>query len=263
MYPDFSRDRHVRPHADLVERVDDRRVYGYDHGWDDPRVVLEVGFTEYDQLAVLDEFYKSGVEYDRAIKWLQTNDKPQGTVYSEHEPEHQRAFRRAGYRVDPANKDLDEGIPAVRDRLDWRDDPQGRPGLLLSDRCVETIRELMDYQEEEVGTSAAVDHSCDSLRYLVMGVDGETKTAGGVTDSSEVPPANTGDAAAARQSSSRGKIRYMRILLFKADLLLVGNIILLCYCKVTKRSSAFCGDLERFPGRHSALTSWTLVQSFG
>jgi len=40
----------------------------------------------------------------------------------------------------------------------------------------------MDYQEEEVGTAKATDHASDSLRYLVMGVDGETKTAGGVTD---------------------------------------------------------------------------------
>jgi hypothetical protein len=182
VYPDFSRDRHVREHDALAERVDGHREYGYDHGWDDPRVVLEAGYTEYGQLAILDEFYKSGVEYDRAVAWLTENDKPDGTVHAEHEPEHQHAFRRAGYRVEPANKDLDEGIPAVRDRLDWRDDPQGRPGLLISDECVETIRELMDYQEEEVGTARATDHAADSLRYLVMGVDGETKTAGGVTD---------------------------------------------------------------------------------
>lgn len=182
VYADFSRERHVRPAQSLRERVDSGwRVYGYDHGWDDPRVVLEVGRTEYDQLAVLDEFYKSGVEYERAIDWLDANDKPAGTVHSEHEPEHQRAFRKAGYSVEPAIKDLDEGIPAVRKRLDWRDDPQGRPGLLVADSCTNTIREFLDYQEDEVGKSKAVDHAMDSLRYVVMGVDGETLSAGGVT----------------------------------------------------------------------------------
>jgi hypothetical protein len=176
VYADFSRERHVRPTADLRDRCDEWRAYGYDHGWDDPRVVLEVGETEYGQLAVLDEFYEEGVEYQRAVEWLTDTDKPQGRVYAEHEPEHQRAFSQAGYPAEAAEKSLDEGIPAVRNRLDWRDDPQGRPGLLVADDCTNTIREFQDYQEDEVGTNKAVDHSLDSLRYLVMGVD-ETQAA--------------------------------------------------------------------------------------
>ena len=179
VYSDFSRERHERPHAELVDRVDDWRIYGYDHGWKDPRVVLEIGKTEYDQLAVIDEFYRTGVEYERAVEWLTENDKPKGVVYAEHEPEHQEAFRRAGYRVEPAVKDLDEGIPAVRDRLDWRDDPQERPGLLVSDRCAETVRELLHYREEQAGTAGATDPAAHSLRSAVMGTDGESKEAGG------------------------------------------------------------------------------------
>jgi len=179
VYGSFSRERHVRPAGELRARCDSWRVYGYDHGWDDPRVVLEVGTTEYDQLAVLDEFYREGVEYQRAVDWLTDNDKPRGTVYAESEPEHQKAFTKAGYRAEPATKDLDEGIPAVRKRLDWGDDPQDRPGLVIADSCTNTIRELLDYQEEEVGSAGAVDHAADSLRYVVMGVDGESLEAGG------------------------------------------------------------------------------------
>lgn len=179
VYPDFSRDRHVvgpdapSPVPDLRP---DWRIYGYDHGWDDPRVVLALGKTEYDQLVVLDEFYREGVEYQRAVEWLA--DRPEGTVYAEHEPEHQQAFRNAGFSVEPAEKDLDEGIPAVRNRLDWRDDPQDRPGLLVHGRCTNTIREFQDYQEDEVGTASAVDHALDSLRYAVMGEDGGGLEAG-------------------------------------------------------------------------------------
>jgi len=171
VYSDFSRERHVRPHSDLLQRCDDWRAYGYDHGWDDPRVVLEVGQTEYGQLAVLDEFYEENVEYQRAVDWLTNHDKPRGTVYAEHEPEHQRAFSQAGYRAEAAEKSLDEGIPAVRNRVDWRDDPQEKPGLLVADSCVNTIREFQDYQEDDVGTNKAVDHALDSLRYVIMGVD--------------------------------------------------------------------------------------------
>jgi hypothetical protein len=75
---------------------------------------------------------------------------------------------------------LDEGIPAVRDRFDWRDDPEDRPGLLIHERCVNTIRELQDYKEDEVGSSGATDHAADSLRYVVMGVDEPGPQAGGV-----------------------------------------------------------------------------------
>jgi len=177
VYDDFSRQRHTRNRSAITEQLDgDWRVYGYDHGWDDPRVVLEIGRTHYGQLVVLDEFYREGVEYQRAVEWLA--DRPTGTVYAEHEPEHQQAFRRAGFGVEPATKDLDEGIPAVRDRLDWRDDPEQRAGLLVVDDCVNTIREFQDYQEEEVGSATAVDHAMDALRYAVMGVDGESLDGG-------------------------------------------------------------------------------------
>ena len=41
-----------------------------------------------------------------------------------------------------------------------------RVGLLVSDRCGNLIRELLSYKEEDVGTSRAVDHCADALRYL-------------------------------------------------------------------------------------------------
>jgi hypothetical protein len=177
VYPDFSRERHVRTDEALPPLRENWRAYGYDHGWDDPRVVLEVAQTTHDQLVVIDEFYRENVEYERAVEWV--SNRPEGRVYAEHEPEHQQAFRTAGYPVEPATKDLDEGIPAVRNRLDWRDDPEDRPGLLVRDNCSNTIREFLDYQEEEVAKASAVDHALDSLRYVVMGEDGTTLEAGG------------------------------------------------------------------------------------
>jgi len=186
VYGDFTRERHVRPHDELVDRVGDVRVYGYDHGWDDPRVVVVAGWTEYDQLAVIDEFYRSETTVEALTDpggWLA--DKPTGTVYAEHVPDHYGKFRSAGFDVTPADKGLDEGIPAVRRRVAWRDDPDDRPGLLVSDRCTETIREFMDYQQDEVGTAKATDHAMDALRYLIMGVD-ETNGGSGVSYSGDM-----------------------------------------------------------------------------
>lgn len=180
VYSDFSRERHVVTDGTLPPIDDSWRIYAYDHGWNDPRVVLEIARTDYDQLAVIDEFYRENVPYEDAIAWLRDNDKPTGTVHAEHEPEHQQAFKRAGYGVEPAIKDIDEGIDRVRNRLDWRDDPQDRPGLLVHERCVNLIREFQDYKEDDVGSAAAVDHALDSLRYAVMGVDGDRGTAGAI-----------------------------------------------------------------------------------
>ena len=170
VYGDFSRERHVIPETEAYALVSgDWRMYGYDHGWGDPRVVLEIAKTSYGQYLVVDSFYRSETEYQKAVEWLVENDKPEGTVYAEHEPEHQEAFKRAGYDCEPAIKDLDEGIPAVRDYVDWRDDPEDRPGLLVSDRCVDLIKEFQSYKEEDVGSKRAVDHALDALRYAIMG----------------------------------------------------------------------------------------------
>lgn len=168
VYPTFSRNTHVIPHEKADELATDNALYGYDHGWGDPRVVIDARKTTYNQYLVYDLFYRSESKYQAAVAWLQRNEKPRGTIYAEHEPEHQEAFKQAGYPVEPAIKDLDEGIPAVRDRLDT-DDDSGRPGILISERCTEAIQEFLSYKEEHVGKSVAQDHFLDSLRYLIMG----------------------------------------------------------------------------------------------
>ena len=228
VYSQFSRETHVRPHSEASALVGDEwRAFGYDAGWNDPRVLLELGRTAYNQLVVLDEFYRSETHVDAAIGWLDETDKPTGTIYCEHVPGEIEQFRAAGWDAEKADKDLDSGIAEVRSRLesersDARDRPGKRrrrdgsagkgtpalpsrleqgyqaacgspssnadgeradpsreqsggsasdasptPGLLISDRCENLIRELLSYQEEHVGKSAAEDHCCDALRYAV------------------------------------------------------------------------------------------------
>jgi hypothetical protein len=241
VYDAFRRDVHVRPNDDVAGRVDEEwRVYGYDAGWNDPRVLLEIGKTGYGQLVVLDEFCQSGAHVSGAIAWLDQTDKPMGTIYCEHEPADVEKFKTAGYRAEKAVKSLDAGIAEVRKRLQhdgageidetaarsrvtrlnghddelsdhdgWEKvglaryrrsrgsgstsdgdegdaDPDGvagegagRVGLLVSERCEQTVREFLGYKEEHVGTSQAVDHCLDSLRYAVMGVAGVKRSSAG------------------------------------------------------------------------------------
>ena len=119
VYSQFSRDTHVLPHTDADELVeDDWRIYGYDAGWRDPRVLVEIGKTAYDQFLVLNEFYERNAHVEDAIRWLKENDKPQGSIYCEHEPSDIEKFTRSGYSAAKAAKSLDGGISEVRKRLE-------------------------------------------------------------------------------------------------------------------------------------------------
>lgn len=145
------------------------RIYGYDSGWNDPRVLPEIAKIGYGQLLVLDEFHVSSSHVEDAIAWLEQNRKPVGTIYAEHEPSEIQKMRRAGIRVEKAKKSLDAGISEVCQRFKPGNDEgeDGRPGLLVSDRCQNLIRELLSYKEEHVGKSHVDDHCSDSLRYAV------------------------------------------------------------------------------------------------
>ena len=187
VYSSFNRNDHVLPAAEAdVLAEDEFRFYGYDAGWTDPRVLLELGRTPYGQILVLDEFYRSESHVEDGIKWLKGQvgsrqvQRPKGVIYSEHEPEDITKFRKAGFQAVPANKSLNAGIPAVRRRLGT--DSEGNVGLLVADRCEKTISELQSYKEDEIGTSAAEDHAADTLRYAVMGYD-EGPSGGGNDDS--------------------------------------------------------------------------------
>lgn len=123
VYSEFTRDTHVIEHADAVDRLEDSdggdrwRVYGYDAGWRDPRVLLEIGRTDYGQLVVLDEFHASGSHVEDAIAWLDDREKPTGRIFAEHEPSDIKKFRSAGYPAVEAEKSIDAGISEVRKRL--------------------------------------------------------------------------------------------------------------------------------------------------
>lgn len=172
--------------------------------WNDPRVLLEIGKTPYEHLVVLDEFYRSDCHVEDAIAWLKSNDKPDGTIYAEHEPAEINKFQQAGASVEKAEKSIDAGISEVRKRLEpdgnsvaeasgtvqrltWggqRDEKQRREqraekveenprvGLLISDECHHTVREFLGYKEEHVGKGHAEDHCLDAPRYAVMGGSG-------------------------------------------------------------------------------------------
>lgn len=192
VYSQFSREHHVKPEDDVPDLVNWNAtpIYGYDAGWDHPRVFVEWRQTHHDQWIAVDMYYASEKPFDHLCDpddgsgWIYANEKERGIAYCEHEPEHILKLRQAGFRAIKAEKSLDEGIPHVRGLLERKGDP-ARPGLLVSDRCAEFVQEFQSYKEEHVGKSGDVpDHALDASRYaLFTHTPGST---GGDGDSSGV-----------------------------------------------------------------------------
>jgi len=175
VYDQFSRQTHVVDTDDVEDHVADEAdpIYGYDAGWDHPRVFVELYPTHYDQWLATDCYYETATEFEALCDpsdgtgWLYDQDKPRSYAYCEHEPEHIQKLRRAGFAAVKAEKSLDEGIPHVRGLL--KTDDSGRPGLLVAEDCVELIQEFQSYKEEHVGSSGDVpDHVLDALRYALF-----------------------------------------------------------------------------------------------
>lgn len=164
VYDTFAREQNVIENNVADNLVTPWRCYGYDHGWNHPRVVIEVGRTHSDQYIVRDMFYKEHTEVEDAIEWLRGRRK--GRVYAEHEPDHIRKFQKAGYPAQAGNKSLETGIPIVRGR--FAPDTDGEPGLLIAKRCDDLLQEIMSYQEDHVGTSGGPDDALDALRYAIV-----------------------------------------------------------------------------------------------
>jgi hypothetical protein len=141
-------------------------------------VVIEFGRTPTGQLVAVDEFYRRNTHVDDAIRWLE--ERPDGQIHSEHAPADIERFKNAGWRVEKADKDIDAGIDEVRNRLEDDEDDDETPGLLVSDRCENLIREFLGYKEDHVGKSAATDHGLDVTRYVCMGEVSSKPKGGGV-----------------------------------------------------------------------------------
>jgi len=174
VYDGFTRNTHVAPADDLADRLaEGRAIYGYDAGWNDPRVVVDVRQTHTGQWVVWDHYYQTEsrlaevVDPDDALEgtraWML--GRPDGPVYAEHEPSHIQQFRKAGWSAVKAEKSLDGGIDHVRDRLST---DEGRPGLVVTERCTDLIQEFLSYKEEHVGKNGAKDHALDALRYALF-----------------------------------------------------------------------------------------------
>jgi phage terminase large subunit len=184
VYEEFQRRTHVVP-ADQIPRQFRRIVIGTDWGFTNNGVMLVVGQTATGQRYVIHEEVHPGKLVDDA-GWLgiavalRERFRHMGHVEcfaaDPSEPGNIAALRaklNGAPVVRNADNRVREGIRRVSIAL-LPKKPHGRPGLLVSDACPHTIREIEAYvyqeirgvpSEEPVGVN---DHCMDALRYAEM-----------------------------------------------------------------------------------------------
>lgn len=193
VYPMFSERFHVRePPLDVVW---DEILFGADHGWEDPGVILLIGILGKGRDAqawVLDELYEQHREPDW---WLaQVGERvgwyPDAKWYPDHKPEVTAGWKRIGARIQDVDKSagtIEGGVAVVQQWLHVREKPgqsvDGEPvaesyaRLYVHPRCENLINEFGLYRRrrDPRNTEVVLDdiednnnHAMDALRYALV-----------------------------------------------------------------------------------------------
>lgn len=174
VYEDFSRNKHLVSPDELLDDPSDykRILVGADSGWHpDPRALVVVGVTGSGDLHVLDEFYRTKTNTDKAIDWLQDRDYRIDKIFHDpSEPEDISDYQRAGFRTLKGKNSIMAGISEVSDYFD----EDKEKSILISDECTNFVKELVSYKYSESKRrdkpEDANNHLLDGFRYLCMGV---------------------------------------------------------------------------------------------
>ena len=149
---------------------------GIDFGYRNPFACLWVQPVERgERVLVLDEYYqrlRTTAENGRAVleHHLVCSYGPITAVYADPaNPEGQAVLSQVlGVEVQAPRRRVADGQELVRQWLKVR--PDGKPGLMISHRCKNLIRELTGYLKHEPGQGEH--HAVDALRYFFCGWSG-------------------------------------------------------------------------------------------
>jgi hypothetical protein len=186
VYPEFSRRTHVLPHREIERLYRSGDVWtfpvvgcGGDWGWSDPSAWIVCAKTGGGTVVVLDEFYESGVTTDDhgwfpRLKQMRDTYRLGWFACDPSEPGYMAGLRRALASrpvVYGADNRISEGIRRVRRQL--ANGPDGRPRLLISDRCTHVLEEFETYSYLAGASGPSEEpedrnnHAMDALRYAI------------------------------------------------------------------------------------------------
>jgi PBSX family phage terminase large subunit len=177
VYPEFDRQTHV---STARPSVFVNVVAGVDWGWTNPGVITVFGVDGDGRMWGLHEEYR---RQRRIEEWANVATELRNTYgiktffCDPSEPNYIKALQERGCKTEAANNEVNTGIQKVKARLVKRSDHQ--PRLILSPSFVYTFTEFEQYQWRPQADKQgfrdepvkANDHTLDSIRYAVMGVD--------------------------------------------------------------------------------------------
>lgn len=187
VYDRFDRDAHVLERGGPWERV----LVGVDEGYTNPAVLLPVGLDKENRLHAIDEFHRSQVlqaDFIVRAKALAVRYPEAVFIVDPSAAELIASMRSAGLTAKAADNTVFAGIQRVQQRLAVGAD--GKPGLTVSARATETVKEFEAYAWKE-GRDEPVkefDHALDALRYVIAEVDGGVKVDFWVAGEDEEKP---------------------------------------------------------------------------
>lgn len=174
VYDEFDEDIHVVRGAMPAGFKDWQRVRGIDFGYTNPFVCLWGAIDNDGRLWIYKERYKSRMTVRaHAVEMKKEDGRFQWTV-ADHDAEDRATLQECDITTIPANKEVERGIQAVKERLKVQGD--GRPRLYVHESCIETIGEFFDYSWAKIPDDKNAkeepakdrDHAMDVLRYVTM-----------------------------------------------------------------------------------------------
>lgn len=177
MNKEFDETVHIVPADDLFIHPNWAKYRSIDFGYANPFVCLYIAVDPEDRVIIYDEYYQSHRTVEQHANFLNQQGDPllPGSAgefeYTTCDPSGARAtLLENGIPTVAARSGTLQGLEAVRQQLRIRAD--GKPGLYVSSRCVETIKEFNLYSYSENTNSEKPvkdhDHAMDAIRYFIV-----------------------------------------------------------------------------------------------
>ena len=193
-FPEFSGRYHVIPHQEPGDTWE--KGIGLDHGVNHPTAVAFAAWTPSGEVYIYDEYkVREKIVSDHATDIMPKLTDEHRTFMIDPStnqrhgtgPTVRNQYRAFGIPFQSSSRDVNAGITRIKEYMKYdeqRENPwtgkKGSPRFFVSERCVELIRELQDYQKEEQKSGIGhvdppdkprkyKDDMVDALRYLLMG----------------------------------------------------------------------------------------------
>ncbi len=174
VYGEFTRDTNVTKQEPMPAWG---RVRSIDFGYQNPFVCLWGALDEDDRLLIYDEHYRSKMLIREHASAIRNREGTFRFTVADHDAQDAAELVSVGISSRPAQKDVIRGIQKVKARLNTQKD--GRPRLLIHERCTNLLREFGQYRWQEAKENRnekeeplkESDHALDALRYMIMELD--------------------------------------------------------------------------------------------